>query len=333
MNRQEVDVLNAVYEGRCMNQREIAQKSGHSLGIVNRSIKTLINDGYIDVDLQITTKGKSEFEKAKPQNAIILAAGYGMRMVPINTEVSKGLIEVDGEPLVERLIKQLHEAGIYEIYVVVGFLKEHYEYLIDEYQVKLVVNSQYKEKNNLYSLKKVEKYFGNSYIVPCDLWCAINPFRKNEFYSWYMVNEIMDENSTVRVNRKMELVASSNGGNGMVGISYIAKPEAGYIKERMAEFITQKEYDNAFWEECLWDEDKMIVQARVVSSSEVIEINTFEQLRDLDEQSSQLESEAIHVITEVLQADVEDITDITVLKKGMTNRSFLFSCKNDKYIM
>ena len=69
---------------------------------------------------------------------MILAAGYGMRMVPINMEVPKGLLEVDGEPLIERLIKQLHEVGVTEIYVVVGFLKEQYEYLIDEYGVKLI---------------------------------------------------------------------------------------------------------------------------------------------------------------------------------------------------
>ena len=32
-----------------------------------------------------------------PQRAVILAAGFGMRMVPINTEMPKGLLEVNGE--------------------------------------------------------------------------------------------------------------------------------------------------------------------------------------------------------------------------------------------
>ena len=35
----------------------------------------------------------------KPQQAVILAAGFGMRMVPINTEVPKGLLEVHGNRL------------------------------------------------------------------------------------------------------------------------------------------------------------------------------------------------------------------------------------------
>ena len=58
---------------------------------------------------------------------MILAAGYGMRMVPINVEVPKGLLEIKGEPLIERLICQLHEVGVSEIDIVVGFMKEQYE--------------------------------------------------------------------------------------------------------------------------------------------------------------------------------------------------------------
>jgi len=50
-------------------------------------------------------KAITEFKQKTPQRAIILAAGFGMRMVPINTEVPKGLLEVNGEPLIERIIK------------------------------------------------------------------------------------------------------------------------------------------------------------------------------------------------------------------------------------
>ena len=119
MNRQKLDILNAMYNLKTYNQREIAQLSGHSLGIVNRSIKQLIEEGYLNEELSITEKGEQIFEEAKPKNAVILAAGYGMRMVPINLEGPKGLLEVDGEPWIERLIKQLHDVDVNEIYVVV----------------------------------------------------------------------------------------------------------------------------------------------------------------------------------------------------------------------
>ena len=64
-----------------------------------------------------------------------------------------------------------------------------------------------------------------------------------------------------------------------------------------------------------------------------MEINTYEQLRDLDRYSSQLHSEAIDVIAETMGVSTEAVTDISVLKKGMTNRSFRFRCKGQAYIM
>ena len=89
-----------------------------------------------------------------------------MRMVPINMEMPKGLLEVNGEPFIERIIKQLHEVGIKEIYVVVGFMKEKYEYLIDEYGVELVVNADYAAKNKLHSVKLAKEHLENVYIIP-----------------------------------------------------------------------------------------------------------------------------------------------------------------------
>lgn len=60
-------------------------------------------------------KAHTFFSDRAPKRAVILAAGYGMRMVRINTEIPKGLIEIKEEALIECLIKQLHEVGIYEI--------------------------------------------------------------------------------------------------------------------------------------------------------------------------------------------------------------------------
>ena len=78
---------------------------------------------YIEDSGSVTEKVKILYRRRKPRQAIILAAGFGMRMVPINTEMPKGFLEVYGEPLIERIIKQLHEVVIKEIYVVVGFMK------------------------------------------------------------------------------------------------------------------------------------------------------------------------------------------------------------------
>lgn len=335
MNKQESDILSALLLEPFINQRILAEVSGHSLGVVNRSIKELIKMGYVDKYIRPTEKATSLIREKSPRNAIILAAGFGMRMVPINTEIPKGLLEVNGEPLIERIIKQIQEIGIKEIYIVVGFMKEKYEYLIDKYGVELIVNTDYVAKNNLYSMNLVLDHLSNTYVVPCDIWCDRNPFNQHELYSWYMVSDLVDNDSSVRVNRKMQLVSvpDSTGGNAMIGISYLAEEQAAIVRERISELCKESRYDGVFWEEALYQKDRMIVSARVVHSTDVVEINTYEQLRALDSDSNQLKTDVIKVICSALQVREDEITDITVLKKGMTNRSFFFCCKGKKYIM
>ena len=335
MNNSKQDILNNLIKEPFINQRILAAQTGHSLGIVNRSLKELISEGYLDEEIRPTEKALREAKEKAPKNAIILAAGFGMRMVPINTETPKGLLEIKGERLIECTIRQLHEVGITEIYVVVGFMKEQYEYLIDEYGVDLIVAPDYATKNNLHSLKTAADHLSNSYIIPCDIWCEKNPYSRNELYSWYMVSDLVDDDSTVRVNRKQELVVQKEqaGGNAMIGICYLLETEAEIVRERLEELGRDSRYDGAFWEETLYRKDRMIVTARVVHAADAVEINTYEQLREIDSDSSQLQTDAIQVICEALGAQQDEVTNITVLKKGMTNRSFLFSCKDKKYIM
>ena len=335
MNKQESDILKTIFENSYINQRILSETSGHSLGIVNKSLKALVDEGYLDDNLRITAKAEAEYTAKAPRNAIILAAGFGMRMVPINLTTPKAFLEVNGEPLIERLIKQLHEVGVRDITIVVGFMKESFDYLIDEYGVELVVNPEYAVKNNLSSLALAADRINNTYIIPSDIWCDCNPFNTHEMYSWYMVSDIVDNESDVRINRKMELVKVPNhdGGNSMIGIAYILKEDAYTIRENIKKTAENGLHEEDFWEISLYKGDRMIIPARVVHAYDVVEINTYEQLRELDGDSSHLKSKELDVIANVFKADQNDITDITVLKKGMTNRSFLFTVKNEKYIM
>ena len=333
MNMQERDLLNELCREPFVNQRILAEKSGYSLGKVNQSLKNLQAEGCLDADMRPTARAQAFFEENKPQSAIILAAGFGMRMVPINREVPKGLLKVNGEILIERLIEQLHRAGIREITVVVGFMKEAFEYLIDRYGVDLKVNPEYAVKNNLHSLALVSDRIANSYILPSDIWCGETPFREREAYSWYMVGDIVDDDSYVRVNRKQELVRTAQGGNQMIGVSYIAGEDAAQLRERINAMNADSTYDGSFWEDALFERDKMLVGARVVSAKNTYEVNTYEQLREMDSFSPKLKSKILDLIASVLGADEEEIEAITVLKKGMTNRSFFFSCRGRQYIM
>jgi hypothetical protein len=103
--------------------------------------------------------------------------------------------------------------------------QDEFEYLMDDFDVKLVVNPDYSVKNNLHSMALVAGLPGNTYIVPCDIWCEENPFRKNEFLSWYMMTEEPDPDSGLRINRKQEVIWSADEGSRAVGIAYLLEKD------------------------------------------------------------------------------------------------------------
>ena len=65
----------------------------------------------------------------KVKRAIILAAGKGTRLQPLTFDTPKPLIMVNGKRMIDTIIEGLHDNGIFEIYVVVGHLKEKFNCL------------------------------------------------------------------------------------------------------------------------------------------------------------------------------------------------------------
>ncbi|MBA2915956.1 phosphotransferase [Lactobacillus crispatus] len=330
MNKKEIELLKVIKEGT--SQRILADQLNISLGKVNHIINKLKKLDFIDVNNNITSKAKEYFVSHYPKNAIILAAGYGMRMVPINTEEPKGLLEVKGETLIERLIKQLHEVGIQNIKIVVGFMKEHYEYLIDKYNVKLIVNSHYKDWNNIYSLFLAKNYISDTYILPCDVWFKNNPFSTVEDESWYLFGEEHVSGSNWRVKNNGNVRFNSSNGNKMIGLAYINEIQGEIISKRLENKIN-KEQRTSFWEDALEDKKDFLLSGKIIADDSHTEINSYEQLLDLDSGSTHLKNDAIEIIEQVLKVNKKDIHNIHTLKKGMTNRSFIFTVNNKRYIM
>ena len=94
----------------------------------------------------------------KVDNAIIMAAGTSSRFAPLSYERPKALIEVKGEILIERQIRQLKEAGINEIIIVTGYKSEQFNYLEKKFGVKLIYNPYYLTRNNNSSIYVVKDY-------------------------------------------------------------------------------------------------------------------------------------------------------------------------------
>lgn len=106
----------------------------------------------------LTEEELNTLKPYKVDNAIIMAAGYSARCMPLSNILPKGLFRVKGEILIEREIRQLQEAGIKEIIVVTGFMQEKFQYLREKYGVILIHNDDYDKYNNIASLYKAQNY-------------------------------------------------------------------------------------------------------------------------------------------------------------------------------
>ena len=118
-------------------------------------------------------------------NAVLMAAGYGSRLAPITDHTPKGLLRVRGEVLVERQIAQLRAAGIADIFLVVGYLKEQFSYLASDPHIHLVDNEDYHCCNNTSSLFRVLDVLDNTYICSADNYFTENVFTPYVYRSYY----------------------------------------------------------------------------------------------------------------------------------------------------
>ena len=84
------------------------------------------------------------------KNAIIMAAGMGNRMQPLTLETPKPLIKVNGSRMIDTSIRALHANGIYEIYVVVGYMKERFSCLEKEYPGIVLIENPYYDRCNIF---------------------------------------------------------------------------------------------------------------------------------------------------------------------------------------
>ena len=341
MNKEDFCILNSLYDGsigrtNCSYDIE-NNKACSNQAVMNR----MILEGKISKEsYSLTESGRKALEKYRVNNAVILAAGASTRFIPLSLEQPKGLFEVRGERLIERQIRQLQDAGITDITLVLGYKKEMFYYLKEKYGVKFIVNESFNIKNNIESLYLARKELKNTYICVSDSYFVENPFHQFELQSFNAgiyteepTNEMyVDTDETGRI---VNMEKNRSQGKIMLGHAYWERNFSAAFIDLMEKDRMIGAYNNKFWEWMVKDNLSELpgFYFKEYEKGNIFEFDYFEELRKFDnEYLGYTHSEIIRNIKLVFRCDEEDIVDFRNVSEGMTNTSFIFRIDGVDYI-
>lgn len=276
----------------------------------------------------------------RADNAIIMAAGTSSRFAPLSYETPKALITVKGEVLLERQIRQLRDAGVPEIIVVVGYMKERFAYLQDKMGVRLVENKEFRVRNNHSSIWAAREHLGNSYICSADNYFTQNPFEKEVEDAYYAA--VYSEGETKEW-------CMEAGSDGYVEHVQVGGEDAWYMlghafwnEEFSRRFlqILGDEYDLPGTASLLWEAiykehlDELKLKIRKYDADFIFEFDSLDELREFDKSYVEdTRSGILKSIAPDLRCSEGEIRNIHEVKDeaGVQAVGFRFTCRDAEY--
>lgn len=291
LTRKQFDVLEVLASTTTsLTQRQLEEKTGHSLGTINRVMKELVDFGYVE-NSSITNSGINALEPYRAKRAIFIAAGFGTRLVPITFNTPKPLVRVHGVRIIDRLIDACLAAGINEIYIVRGYLGELFDQLLYKYpMIKFLENPVYNEANNISSSLVARYMLSNAYVFEADLLIS-NPaiIKKYHFTSDFLaIKKERSDDWCFKVKDGI-IVEEKVGGEGddirqMVGISYWNEVDGHKLSQDIADVYTSPGGKERYWEQVplVYRKDHYQVEVRECHDDDIVEIDTFNELKAID---------------------------------------------------
>ena len=256
----------------------------------------------------------------KVDNAIIMAAGTASRFAPLSYEKPKALIEVRGEVLIERQIRQLREAGIEEVVVVTGYKAEQFEYLKDKYGVVLINNPYYLTRNNNSSIYVAKEYIKNSYICSSDNYFITNPFESDVDESYYAAVYIEGETGEWCISEDGGWIkdVKVGGRDSWVMLGHVFWSES---FSRSFLHILEDEYEWPETADKLWETiyiehiNELPMKIRKYPADFIFEFDTLDELREFDDSYiSNTRSEILTKIAGELGVEEKEIRSVKAFK-------------------
>lgn len=283
------------------------------------------------------------------RNAIIMAAGTSSRFVPLSYEIPKGLLEVKGEVLIERQIRQLREAGISDITIVVGYMADKFQYLKDKFGVTIVLNEDYSRYNNTSSLIRVVDKLGNTYVCSSDNYFPSNVFLESPDTSYYSALYASGETKEycIQSDESNNIKSVAVGGRDswyMIGHVYFSASFSKRFKEILIEEYKKEETKHAYWEDVYIKHLKSLPEMKIhrYKDDDIKEFDSIDELRIFDNSYvCDTRSSVLKEIASMMKCSEADLSGFVKIPGNGSELQFLFSkgglrysyCNIDKTIV
>ena len=274
--------------------RELSDNLCISGTAISNCVETAVDRGWIVRDGQemaITDSGLSALEPYRVKRAIILAAGFGSRMMPATSDRPKPMVTVNGVRIIDTLLDALVSVGITDITVIGGYRYDMLCELQRKYPfIKLIENKEYDKTNNISSaMLALDALHDGCYFCEADLYIT-NPdiITKYQYasnilgsysletddWSFKMVDGYLDDykkGSTYCYN--------------YYGISYWTPEDCVKLKKDFTEVYNDpKDGKDYFWEfvPFVLRHETYKVEIRQCRKQDIMEIDNYYELAQLD---------------------------------------------------
>lgn len=231
------------------------------------------------------------------KHAIILAAGMGNRMRPLTLETPKPLIKVNGSRMIDTIIRALHANGVHEIYVVVGYMKEKFSCLKEEYPgIVLIDNPYYDRCNNISSLYMAREYIADSIILDADQIIysekAVSKTFERSGYNCVWTKRRTKEWLLTLENGIVAHCSRAGGENGwqLYSISRWTAEDGNRLRKHLETEFEEKKNTQIYWDDialfCYPEQYRLGIYK--MEEGDVVEIDNMEELAALDKDYEKL---------------------------------------------
>lgn len=296
MNRYQFEVLSYLEQHREITYsiRNLADTLCISGATISKILAEFSETGLIlvnDNTVSITPSGIAALEPYRVRKAIILAAGFGSRMMPATADRPKPMVSVNGVRIIETLLDALTAVGITDITLIRGYKKECFDELLPKYpSLKLIDNDIYSQTNNISSVILALGELDGCYLCEADLYIT-NPsvitkyqYTSNILGSYSLETDDWsfqpDEDGYIRNYQKGNTYCYN-----YYGISYWTPEDCAKLREDFRQVYEQEENGrDYFWEfiPLVLRRDRYKVEIRHCRKQDIMEIDNYYELADLD---------------------------------------------------